>query len=63
MLDVVFSEDSARKRVKNSAENFNIILKTALTLINNETTLKKSKNNKRFKALINKEYREKVLGF
>ena len=63
MLDVVFNEDSARKRIKNSAENFNIILKTALTLINKETTLKKSKNNKRFKALINKEYREKILGF
>lgn len=63
VLDVVFSEDSARKRIKNSAENFNIILKTALTLINKETTLKKSKNNKRFKALINKKYREKVLGF
>jgi len=52
----------ARKRIKNSAENFNIILKTALTFINKETTLKKSKNNKKFKALINKEYREKVLG-
>ena len=34
VLDVIFNEDSARKRVKNSAENFNIILKTALTLIN-----------------------------
>lgn len=63
VLDVVFNEDSARKRIQNSAENFNVILKTALTLINNETTLKKSKNNKRFKALINEEYREKVLGF
>jgi len=63
VLDVVFNEDSARKRIQNSAENFNIILKTALTLVNKETTLKKSKNNKRFKALINKEYREKVLGF
>lgn len=63
VLDVVFNEDSARKRVENSAENFNIVLKTALTLINHETTLKKSKNNKRFKALINCQYREKVLGF
>ena len=63
VLDVVFNEDSARKRIQNSAENFNIILKTALTLINQETTLKKSKNNKRFKALIDKQYREKVLGF
>jgi len=51
----------ARKGIKNSAKNFNIILETALTLINKKTTLKKSKNNKRFKALINKEYREKVL--
>jgi predicted transposase YbfD/YdcC len=63
VLDVIFNEDSARKRIQNSAENFNIILKSALTLINKETTLKKSKNNKRFKALINKKYREKVLGF
>jgi len=63
VLDVVFNEDAARKRIQNSAENFNIILKTALTLINKETTLKKTKNNKRFKALIDKQYREKVLGF
>ncbi|MEW7280789.1 ISAs1 family transposase [Aquimarina sp. 2201CG1-2-11] len=63
LLDVVFNQDTARKRVQNSAENFNIILKAALNLINKETTLKKSKNNKRFKALIDKEYREKVLCF
>ncbi|MEW7280746.1 ISAs1 family transposase [Aquimarina sp. 2201CG1-2-11] len=32
LLDVVFNLDTARKRVQNSVENFNIILKAALTL-------------------------------
>lgn len=63
VLDVVLNEDNSRKRTLNCAENFNIILKSALTLINQEKTLKKSKNNKRLKALLNQEYREKVFNF
>lgn len=61
-LDVVFGEDKARKRTGNTPENMNLIMKMALTLINQETTFKKSKKNKQLRALLNREYREKVLG-
>tara|TARA_R110002033_G_C3851883_1_gene235695 strand:- start:151 stop:1287 length:1137 start_codon:yes stop_codon:yes gene_type:complete len=63
VLDVVFEEDYARKRIGNSAENFNLVLKMALLLINKEKTFKKSKNNKRLKALLDREYREKLMMF
>lgn len=63
VLDVVFNEDASRKRTLNAAENFNIIIKTALTLINKDKSVKKSKNNKRLKALLNREYRDKILLF
>lgn len=63
VLDVVFGEDASRKRKGYSAQNMNIVMKMALTLINNEKTFKKSKNRKRFKALIDRNYREKLLGF
>ncbi len=33
MLDVVFNEDQSRRRIGNSAANFNIIAKIALALI------------------------------
>lgn len=35
-LDVVFGEDSSLKRIKNSAENFNIVRKIVLGLLNND---------------------------
>ena len=54
-LDIVFGEDNARKRTENSPENMNLIMKMALTLVNLETSFKKSKNKKRLKALINRE--------
>lgn len=44
-LDVTFGEDLSRKRIKNAAENFNIILKMALALIVNEKSNKLSKKN------------------
>lgn len=61
-LDVTFGEDKSRKRKGNSAENFNIILKTALAMLVKETELKMSKKNKRMKASLNHEYREKLMG-
>ena len=60
-LDVIFNEDGQLKRKGNSAENFNIINKVALGLIENETTKKKSKPLKRLNALLNDEYREKIM--
>jgi predicted transposase YbfD/YdcC len=60
-LDVIFNEDGQLKRKGNSAENFNIISKVALGLIENEKTTKKSKPMKILNALLNDEYREKIM--
>jgi predicted transposase YbfD/YdcC len=60
MLDVVFQEDSSRRRTGNSAANFNIIAKVALALIE-RTPHKKSKRQRRFKAGFDPKFREKVL--
>jgi predicted transposase YbfD/YdcC len=61
-LDVLFREDASRKRKDNAAENFNIVLKVALGMIVKETTLKKSKKNKRMLAAYDYRYREKIMG-
>ncbi len=60
-LDVLFREDQSRKRKGNVAQNFNIILKVVLGLIVKETTVKKSKKNKRMLAVLDTKYREKIL--
>lgn len=60
-LDVVFKEDFQLKRKGNSSENFNMITKTALGLIEAEKTKKKSKPIKRLIASINDSYREKIM--
>jgi len=46
-LDVVFGEDSSRKRDRNAAENFNMILKIALNILALDKSVKLSKKNKR----------------
>lgn len=61
-LDVCFGEDSSRKRKKNEAENFNIILKMVMNLLCEDKN-KISKNRKRFKAALDHKYRELLLGF
>ena len=61
-LDVVFNEDDSLKKKGNSASNFNIILKMALSMLENEKT-KMSKPNKRLKSALSDPYREKVLQF
>ncbi len=60
-LDMIFNEDNSRKRIGNSAKNFNIILKTALSLIVRESTEKISKKSKRLMAALSPEFREKIL--
>jgi predicted transposase YbfD/YdcC len=62
-LDVTFGEDASRKRKGKAPENFNILLKTALTLLVNDQTPKLSKKRKRLQAALNTKYREKLLGF
>lgn len=63
VLDVCFAEDASKKRVGNSAENFNIIFKSALTLLKSEKSIRKSIKQKSFEALINSKYREKLIDF
>lgn len=63
VLDVTFGEDASRKRKKNEAENFNIVLKSVMALLSNDKTKKISKKNKRFKAALDHKYREELLGF
>ncbi|MGL1888020.1 MAG: ISAs1 family transposase [Reichenbachiella sp.] len=64
-LDVTFKEDQSRKRIGNSAANFNIIAKMAMTLINNCTVKRKSKKlskkHKRVKAAISDTFREQIM--
>lgn len=62
-LDVTFKEDQSRKRAGNMAENFNMIFKTTLMLINNEKSYRKSKKSKRLRTLMDRQYREKILFF
>ena len=64
-LDVTFKEDRSRKRIGNSAANFNIMAKMAMTLINNCNAMKKSKKLskklKRDKAAMSDDFREQIL--
>ena len=60
-LDVAFSEDASRKRNKNAAQNYSILLKIALNLLKNEKTEKQGIVGKRLKAGWNQAYLLKVL--
>ena len=62
-LDVEFGEDKSRKRNGYSAENYNIILKTALTMLANDKSKKLSKKSKRLTAALDYKYRETILKF
>ncbi len=60
-LDVIFKEDGQLKRKGNSAQNFNIISKTALGLIDNEKSTNLSKPLKRLRASIDDNFRELIM--
>jgi predicted transposase YbfD/YdcC len=60
VLDVTFGEDASRKRKGNSAENFALVTKIALTLLQKNGD-KRSKPSKRLKAALSDAYREKLL--
>lgn len=50
ILDVVFREDQSRKRTKNAANNFAILLKIALNILKNDKVAKLGLKGKRLKA-------------
>ena len=60
-LDVIFKQDNQAKRNQRTIENSNLIVKLAITMLDNETTIKKSKNRKRLKAFADNSYRELIM--
>lgn len=60
-LDVVSKEDGQLKREGNSAQNFNLIAKIALAMIDAEKSTMDSKPNKRIRAACSDKFRELVL--
>ena len=61
VLDVQFSEDDSRIRKENYPENMAIIRQLALSLINQETTVKKSVKSKQNKANWDNDYLLQIL--
>jgi predicted transposase YbfD/YdcC len=62
-LDVSFSEDKSRKRDRNAAENYSVILRMALNLIKSEKSTKRSVKGKRLKAGWDNDYLLTLLDF
>jgi predicted transposase YbfD/YdcC len=62
-LDVSFGEDKSRKRDRNAAENYSIVLRMALNLVKSENTTKRSVKGKRLKAGWDDEYLLSLLKF
>lgn len=64
-LDVIFKEDQSRKRFKNATENFSIILKTALKIMQEKQKLNKKISIKRMRKMAawNLDYLIELLNF
>jgi len=62
MLDVEFKEDGSRRRMGNSAANFNIINKMALSMLKKHKG-KNSVRQTRYRATLSPNFREKLFGF
>ena len=60
-LDVIFKEDSSLKKKDYSAQNFSLINKVALAMLEKDNSVKLSKPRKMAKAALNDEYRTKLL--
>ena len=61
ILDVVFGEDDSRVRVGHAAENFGLLRRIAVNLLQQEKTLKRGVKTKRLKAALDERYLLKVL--
>lgn len=64
-LDVIFKEDQSRKRIKNATENFSIILKTALKIMQEKQKINKKISIKRMRKMAawNLDYLLELLNF
>ena len=60
-LDVTFLEDKMRSRKEYLPENLAVLKRIALNMLKQETTVNKSMQRKRNKALLNEKYLEKVI--
>ncbi|MBC7914347.1 MAG: ISAs1 family transposase [Pyrinomonadaceae bacterium] len=60
-LDVIFKEDSSLKKKGNSALNYTIVAKMALSILEKDTKSKTSKTQKRIKAALDDEFRSRLL--
>ena len=63
ILDVNFGEDKSRKRKGYSAENYALINKIAINILNNDRETKLSMIMKKLKAMCNIGYVKKLLNF
>ena len=61
ILDTAFREDHHQLSSGHAAKNFGTARRIALNLLNNDDTVKKSLPKKRFHALMNQPFREKLL--
>lgn len=61
-LDVTFNEDANRSRKANAPQNLNILRKMALHRIG-QMTDKLSLKKRRFRASMNLDYLQKIIGF
>jgi predicted transposase YbfD/YdcC len=61
ILDVVFGEDDSRVRVGHAAENFGLLRRLAVNLLQQEKTLKRGVKTKRLKAALDEGYLLKVI--
>jgi len=63
VLDMAFGEDQCRIRVQNAAQNFAILRRIAMNLLNRDTNTKVGLKTRRLKAGAGDEYRASLLGF
>lgn len=61
VLDVIFKEDACRIRKGHGAENFSLLRRLAINLLNQETSTKRSLRQKTKKAAMNPDYMLTVL--
>ncbi len=61
VLDVTFGEDDSRIRRRNSPENFALLRRMAITLLNRETSFRRSLKQKSRRAAMDNDYMLKVL--